>query len=53
MTAKPRTPTSSGGTRLSLEHSGFVASNKFAFDGAAQGWQRMAGRQLREVLATV
>jgi len=45
------TPTSSGGTRLSLEHSGFVPSNAFAFDGAVKGWQRMAGEQLRDVLA--
>jgi len=47
------TPTSSGGTRLSLEHSGFVPSNKFAFEGAAKGWQRMVGQQLKDVLATV
>jgi uncharacterized protein YndB with AHSA1/START domain len=46
-------PTSAGGTWLALEHSGFVPGNQFAFDGAAKGWQRMVGRQLREVLATV
>lgn len=45
------TPTPSGGTRLALEHSGFVPANKFAFDGASQGWQRMIGERLREVLA--
>jgi uncharacterized protein YndB with AHSA1/START domain len=45
------TPTPSGGTRLSLEHSGFTPSNKFALDGASTGWQRMVGERLREVLA--
>jgi uncharacterized protein YndB with AHSA1/START domain len=44
------TPTPNG-TRLSLEHTGFVPSNKFAFQGAVQGWQRMVGERLREVLA--
>jgi uncharacterized protein YndB with AHSA1/START domain len=44
------TPTPSGGTRLALEHSGFVPGNAFAFDGARQGWQRMAGERLGEVL---
>jgi uncharacterized protein YndB with AHSA1/START domain len=37
------------GTRLSLEHSGFVPSNKFAFQGAEKGWAGMA-EQLRDVL---
>jgi uncharacterized protein YndB with AHSA1/START domain len=46
------TPTASGGTRLSLEQSGFVPSNKFAYDGAQKGWQRMIDQALREVLAT-
>jgi uncharacterized protein YndB with AHSA1/START domain len=45
------TPTPSGGTRLALEHSGFLPTNAFAFDGARKGWQRMAGERLREVLA--
>ena len=45
------TPTSSGGTRLSLEHSGFVPSNAFAFDGARKGWERKVGQGLTEVLA--
>ena len=45
------TPTPSGGTRLELEHSGFVPTNTFAFDGAGKGWQHMAGERLREVLA--
>jgi uncharacterized protein YndB with AHSA1/START domain len=42
------TPTSTGGTRLALEHSGFQPGN--AFDGASKGWQRMAGERLRAVL---
>jgi uncharacterized protein YndB with AHSA1/START domain len=47
------TPTPSGGTRLSLEHSGFVPGNKFAFEGARQGWQRMVNERLPEVLRTL
>jgi uncharacterized protein YndB with AHSA1/START domain len=46
------TPTAEG-TRLSLEHSGFVPSNRFAFEGANTGWQRMVGEQLPEVLRTL
>jgi hypothetical protein len=38
---------------VSLEHSGFLPTNKFAFDGAGKGWQRMVGAGLREVLANV
>ena len=45
------TPTSSGGTKLALEQSGFEPANKFAFDGANQGWQYMLGQRLPEVLA--
>ena len=45
------TPTPSGGTRLALEHSGFVPSNKFAYAGASQGWQRMVGERLVELLS--
>ncbi|MBI4306451.1 MAG: SRPBCC domain-containing protein [Chloroflexi bacterium] len=45
------TPTPSGGTRLALEHSGFLPANKPAIDGARMGWQRMVGERLREVLA--
>jgi len=45
------TPTPSGGTRLALEHSGFLPANKFAFDGAGKGWERNVGERLREVLA--
>jgi uncharacterized protein YndB with AHSA1/START domain len=45
------TPTGQG-TRLTLEHTGFVPKNKFAFQGAEQGWQRNVGERLRQVLAT-
>ncbi len=44
------TPTPSGGTRLSLEHSGFVPSNAFAFDGAGKGWERNVGESLTALL---
>jgi uncharacterized protein YndB with AHSA1/START domain len=47
------TPTPSGGTRLALEHSGFLPANASAFDGASKGWQRMVGEGLTEVLARV
>jgi uncharacterized protein YndB with AHSA1/START domain len=47
------TPTPSGGTRLALEHSGFLPANKFAFDGAGKGWRHMVGERLAEVLAGV
>jgi uncharacterized protein YndB with AHSA1/START domain len=47
------TPTPSGGTRLTLKHSGFVPGNKFAFGGASQGWQRMVNQDLPEVLRTL
>ena len=45
------TPTPSGGTKLALEHSGFVPSNKFAFEGASAGWAIKIGEQLVKVLA--
>jgi uncharacterized protein YndB with AHSA1/START domain len=45
------TPTSSGGTKLELVQSGFLPANKFAFDGARQGWESMLGERLPEVLA--
>jgi uncharacterized protein YndB with AHSA1/START domain len=44
-------PMPSGGTHLTLEHSGFQPENAFAFDGASTGWQRMVDERLREVLA--
>jgi uncharacterized protein YndB with AHSA1/START domain len=47
------TPMPSGGTRLALEHSGFVHANAFAFDGASKGWRRMVSERLGEVLAAL
>lgn len=47
------TPTASGGTRLALEQSGFLPANRFAFDGALKGWQRMLGEGLTALLARV
>jgi uncharacterized protein YndB with AHSA1/START domain len=46
-------PTPSGGTLLRLEQSGFRPSEGQAvfFEGAKQGWQRMAGERLPDVLA--
>lgn len=43
-------PTSTGGTRLTLEHSGFVPSDRFAFEGAKEGWERMLDEGLPGVL---
>lgn len=45
------TPTPSGGTRLTLEHSGFLPGDKFAADGAGKGWRKMVEEKLRDVLA--
>jgi uncharacterized protein YndB with AHSA1/START domain len=45
------TPTPSGGTRLALEQSGFQPGNRFAFEGARKGWERMVGERLAQVLA--
>jgi hypothetical protein len=47
------TPTSSGGTLLALEHSGFLPSNAFAFDGATKGWRYMGTQRLRDALARI
>ena len=44
------TPTTSGGTRLALEQSGFLPANAPAFDGASRGWGKF-GERLGEVLA--
>jgi uncharacterized protein YndB with AHSA1/START domain len=46
-------PTPGGGTRLSLEQSGFKRSAGQAFGGAKAGWQWMAGQRLGQVLAEV
>jgi uncharacterized protein YndB with AHSA1/START domain len=45
------TQTPSGGTRLALEHSGFLSANAFAFDGAGQGWRVRVDERLRAALA--
>ena len=47
------TPTPSRGTRLALEHSGFLPANAFAFDGARKGWERMVSEGLSAVLARI
>lgn len=47
------TPTSSGGTLLALEHSGFRHDQPQNFNGARWGWQKMAGDQLLKVLAEI
>ena len=44
------TLTPSAGTRLVLEHSGFLPDQTSAFDGARHGWKRMLG-ELHEFLA--
>lgn len=44
-------PTPSGGTRLTLEHSGFLPTDSFAAGGAQKGWKRMVTERLGEVLA--
>jgi uncharacterized protein YndB with AHSA1/START domain len=45
--------TTSGGTRLVLEHAGFTSANAFAFDALNKGWRGKVAQSLREVLATV
>ena len=43
----------SGGTLLALDHTGFVPTNKFAFEGAQQGWKHRVDTLLRNLLETV
>jgi uncharacterized protein YndB with AHSA1/START domain len=43
--------TPDGGTRLGLSHTGFVPKNKFAFQGAAQGWQQKINEGFARVLS--
>jgi uncharacterized protein YndB with AHSA1/START domain len=45
-------PTASGGTRLSLVHSGFKPHQKQNFAGARYGWRMMGGR-LVDLLAKI
>jgi uncharacterized protein YndB with AHSA1/START domain len=47
------TATESGGTRLSLEHTGFTSDTPRFFEGARFGWQRMVGQELPQVLAAL
>jgi uncharacterized protein YndB with AHSA1/START domain len=47
------TPTPAGGTHLAFEQSGFLPSNKFAFDGARQGWRHMVGERLVQILVSL
>jgi len=44
------TPTPAGGTRLSLEHSGFLPVNAFAFEAMNMGWLGRWGERVKEVL---
>jgi uncharacterized protein YndB with AHSA1/START domain len=46
------TETKSGGTLLKLEQAGFSPKNAFAAEGAKQGWDRLVGERMRELLAT-
>jgi uncharacterized protein YndB with AHSA1/START domain len=39
------------GTRLALEHSGFLPANAFAFDTMGKGWRTKVPEALRGVLA--
>lgn len=43
------TPTASG-TRLALEHAGFLPANKMAFEGLARGWRGKVAERMSEVL---
>ena len=45
-------PTPSGGTLLTLEHTGFKAGEDRAQKGAAQGWRAKVEEGLRQLLAT-
>jgi uncharacterized protein YndB with AHSA1/START domain len=44
-------PTPAGGTRLGLEHAGFLPVNAFAFDAMSKGWRGKMVDRLKEVLA--
>ena len=43
------TPTPAG-TKLTLEHSGFLPANAFAFAGLSKGWRGTVGERLAAVL---
>jgi uncharacterized protein YndB with AHSA1/START domain len=44
-------PSASGGTRLSLEHSGFGPANAFAFDAMNKGWRGKVADRMAEAIA--
>jgi uncharacterized protein YndB with AHSA1/START domain len=44
-------PTAAGGTRLLLEHDGFLPANTMAFEGIAKGWRGKVAERLNEILA--
>ncbi len=46
LTASP-----SGGTELTLEHSGFLPRNAFAFEAMGKGWRGKVGERLSDVCA--
>lgn len=47
------TPTEGGGTRLRLEHAGFLPKDRFAFEGMSKGWTGKVGERLGEVAASL
>ncbi len=48
------TPTSSGGTLLTLEHAGFeLPKNVFAFEAMGKGWRGHVGARMSELLAAL
>jgi len=46
-------PTVGGGTRLLLEHDGFLPANALAFEGIAKGWSGKVAERLNEILANL
>lgn len=45
------TPAPSGGTRLSLEHTGFSAGQTMAFEALRKGWAGKVNDRMRDVLS--
>jgi len=45
------TPSSTGGTKLHLSHSGFVAANRFSFEAMDKGWREHLAKRITELLA--
>jgi uncharacterized protein YndB with AHSA1/START domain len=46
-------PSAGGGTRLRLEHTGFLPANAMAFEGIAKGWRGKVAERLNEILANL